>query len=290
MKNGTITTVLFLTAFCAMAQSTYVPGGVTANSNSVYMGIGTTVPSARFHVQQVGGGWSEGIRLSLMGKDWDVVSDAGGNRLLFSNGQNASNAVFMYASGYGPTMHVNGSLRTEQFTMMSGDGQTSFVINKPSTFSQPFQICLGSQNISGGIMIGREDWSSKVMIPWKVAIGTTTPDAGSFLTVDGKIKCEEVSVEIIPGSGPDYVFNVDYELLPLAELERYIKANRHLPDVPSAAEMEDNGLNLKEMNLLLLKKIEELTLHLVAQYKINEKQREINETIQKEIERIRDSR
>jgi hypothetical protein len=98
-----------------------------------------------------------------------------------------------------------------------------------------------------------------------VGIGTTTPD--QKLTVDGVVKCEEVRVEIFTGTGPDYVFAPDYNLLPLSEVESYIKANKHLPEVPSAKQMEEEGLNLKAMNLLLLKKVEELTLHLIEQQK-----------------------
>jgi hypothetical protein len=101
-----------------------------------------------------------------------------------------------------------------------------------------------------------------------VGIGTTITSAR--LTIDGDVKCEEVKVEIIPGSGPDYVFASDYNLLPLSELETYIKANKHLPEVPSAKQMEEEGLNLKEMNLILLKKVEELTLHLIDLKKENE--------------------
>jgi hypothetical protein len=98
-----------------------------------------------------------------------------------------------------------------------------------------------------------------------VGIGTTTP--GSFkLAVNGKIWTQEVNVAM-DNPGPDYVFEKDYNLLPLSELETYINTNKHLPEVPSAKEMEAEGLNLKEMNLLLLKKVEELTLHLIEQQK-----------------------
>jgi hypothetical protein len=94
-----------------------------------------------------------------------------------------------------------------------------------------------------------------------VGIGTITPDAK--LTVKGDIHTREVRVDMNGAVGPDYVFEKDYNLLPLKDLEAYINQNKHLPEVPSAAEMDTNGLNLKEMNLLLLKKIEELTLHLI---------------------------
>jgi hypothetical protein len=100
-----------------------------------------------------------------------------------------------------------------------------------------------------------------------VGIGTTAP--GSFkLAVNGKIWTQEVNVAMT-NPGPDYVFEKDYNLLPLSELETYITQNKHLPEVPSAKEMEADGLNLKEMNLLLLKKVEELTLHLIEQSKKN---------------------
>lgn len=95
-----------------------------------------------------------------------------------------------------------------------------------------------------------------------VGIGTSSPDA--MLTVKGDIHTREVRVDLEgPLQVPDYVFEKDYNLLSLTELETYINANKHLPEVPSAKEMEANGLNLKEMNLLLLKKVEELTLHLI---------------------------
>ncbi len=100
-----------------------------------------------------------------------------------------------------------------------------------------------------------------------VGIGTSNPDAR--LTVAGDISSREVRVTVDAGSGPDYVFEKNYNLLPLSELETYITQNKHLPEVPSAKEMEAEGLNLKEMNLILLKKVEELTLHLIEMKKEN---------------------
>jgi hypothetical protein len=97
-----------------------------------------------------------------------------------------------------------------------------------------------------------------------VGIGTVNPD--QLLTVNGKVHAREVVVDLsVPG--PDYVFEPDYKLLSLSEIEHYIKENKHLPEVPSAKEMEENGLNLNEMNLLLLKKIEEMTLHMIEMQK-----------------------
>ena len=96
-----------------------------------------------------------------------------------------------------------------------------------------------------------------------VGIGTTNID--EKLTVNGNIRSEEVKVEVV--DPPDYVFAKDYNLRTLNETEQFIDANQHLPEVPSAVEMLANGISLGEMNMLLLKKIEELTLHQIEQNK-----------------------
>ncbi|MBB5649150.1 tail fiber protein [Pedobacter cryoconitis] len=102
-----------------------------------------------------------------------------------------------------------------------------------------------------------------------VGIGTTQPDAK--LSVKGKIHAEEIKVDLnIPG--PDYVFDKDYSLLSLQETADFIKANRHLPDVPSAKQMEKEGINVSEMQMKLLQKIEELTLYVIRQQKMIDKQ------------------
>ncbi len=101
----------------------------------------------------------------------------------------------------------------------------------------------------------------------KVGIGTSIPDEA--LTVKGKIHAEEIIVDLnVPA--PDYVFDAEYELSTLAEIEAFIKANKHLPEIPSGAQMEDEGIVLGEMNMLLLKKIEELTLYMIDLKKENE--------------------
>lgn len=93
-----------------------------------------------------------------------------------------------------------------------------------------------------------------------VGIGTSSPDAK--LAVNGTIHAKEVKVDLNIAA-PDYVFKPDYKLIPLISLKAYIKRNSHLPEVPSASQMEMDGINLGDMNLMLLKKIEELTLYLL---------------------------
>ncbi|MCV9387468.1 hypothetical protein [Reichenbachiella ulvae] len=100
----------------------------------------------------------------------------------------------------------------------------------------------------------------------KVSIGTANYVGSHKLLVDGSAAFEEVKVEV-SGNWPDYVFADDYQLTTLEETAAYIEENHHLPEIPSAAEMEANGVELGEMNMLLLKKIEELTLHVIEQQK-----------------------
>ncbi len=119
--------------------------------------------------------------------------------------------------------------------------------------------------IFGGAIV---DWKIKdgnlFFNSGKVGIGTSIPD--EKLTVNGKVHAVEfTTTPAIPV--PDYVFENDYKLLSLKEIESYIKANKHLPEIPSAKEIEANGLELGLMNLLLLKKVEELTLYAIKQDK-----------------------
>jgi len=109
----------------------------------------------------------------------------------------------------------------------------------------------------------------------KIGIGTKTPD--ELLTVKGKIHTQEVIVDLNGAVAPDYVFKnyytgksilkPDYQFLSLKEIENFIIENHHLPGLPSAKEIEKEGLSLKKMNLLLLEKIEELTLFTIEQQK-----------------------
>ncbi|EZH71788.1 hypothetical protein ATO12_05270 [Aquimarina atlantica] len=103
-----------------------------------------------------------------------------------------------------------------------------------------------------------------------VGIGTANPD--SKLTVKGNIHAEEVKVDLsVPA--PDYVFTKDYDLLTIEEIQQHIKEKGHLPNIPSAIEMEKNGVELGVMNMKLLEKIEELTLYTIAQEnKLNEQE------------------
>jgi len=113
-----------------------------------------------------------------------------------------------------------------------------------------------------GYFIGKGYFSGKV--------GIGTKATSSALTVKGKIDCEEIEVKNI---GADYVFDKEYELLPLDKVETYINENGHLPGIAPASETE-KGVNLSEFSEQLLKKVEELTLYMIELKKENEKLKE----------------
>lgn len=91
---------------------------------------------------------------------------------------------------------------------------------------------------------------------------------GCNLSVVGKSIFEEVEVRL-QNAWPDYVFQNSYNLTPLSEVESFITKNSHLPNVPSASEVEKDGINLAKMDAVLLRKIEELTLYLIDLEKKN---------------------
>ena len=102
-----------------------------------------------------------------------------------------------------------------------------------------------------------------------VGIGTTAPD--TKLTVNGIIHSKEVKVDSMT-DWPDYVFQPKYDLRSIYDIKLYINKYHHLPDMPSETEVANEGINLGEMNKLLLKKVEELTLYLIHQKEEADKQ------------------
>ena len=125
----------------------------------------------------------------------------------------------------------------------------------------------------GGIRLGDNTGNVFQVCSGKVSIGTTTPDASALLTVKGNINSREVNVTATAG-GADFVFAPNYPIKSIEEVEAYIKENKHLPEIAPAKEMEANGIELGNMNIKLLQKVEELTLYLIEQNKINKEQSE----------------
>lgn len=118
-----------------------------------------------------------------------------------------------------------------------------------------------------------------------IGIGTDTPNSFK-LAVDGKIGAREMVITNV-NPWPDYVFADDYKLRPLEEVAAYIQKNKHLPQVPSAKTVAKEGIKVGEMNATLLRKIEELTLYMIEQNKVNAAQSKTIEMLKKQVESLK---
>jgi len=117
----------------------------------------------------------------------------------------------------------------------------------------------------------------------KVGIGTDPPD--EMLTVNGKIHTKGVKIDL--EGWPDYVFENTYNLPTLTQVEAYIKNNGHLKNVPSVAEVKEKGIELGQMNKVLLQKIEELTLYTIDQEKQLTRQNSNNEQLKASLQKLK---
>jgi hypothetical protein len=122
-------------------------------------------------------------------------------------------------------------------------------------------------------------WADRHYFQGSVGIGTTSPKATLDVSGNGKVSgnlnvggtISAKSLKLPPGPpSPDYVFEDSYALLSLEEVERFVKMNKHLPDIPSAKEMSENGIVVSSLLLDELKKVEELTLYMIELKKENE--------------------
>lgn len=146
-----------------------------------------------------------------------------------------------------------------------GDNQTDLRVN------------VSDDNGDDRFVIGTTFWEDGLFHPYfivqsngRVGIGTQAV-GDERLAVNGKIRAKEVKVESQNWDTPwpDYVFDKNYDLGSLPQLEQYIQKNHHLPEMPSQARIANEGVELGETSKLLLKKIEELTLHLIKMDKEN---------------------
>jgi hypothetical protein len=123
---------------------------------------------------------------------------------------------------------------------------------------------------SGRLGIGTSIPTAPLHVTGNVVFGSSSiaPAAGYKLSIDGKVICEEMRVQT-SAAWPDYVFSKKYKLLSLDDLEKSIRINNHLPNIPPAAEIEKNGFDVGDMNRRLLEKVEELTLYIIEINKEN---------------------
>ena len=168
------------------------------------------------------------------------------------NNTNASNLVEVF--------NVYGNGKTEILATTAITTDDVFTITNKTTNSKNFTI-----KNNGQVILGTK---------------TSVSHPNAELMVNGTILAKEIYVTK-PADWPDYVFESNYKLLSLTDLEAFYKKEKHLPNVPSEKELQKNDVNLVEMNAILLKKIEELTIYTVE---LNKELQKIKKTKYSEIE------
>ena len=189
---------------------------------------------------------------------------------------------------------ANSATKAASFASTTNGGQEMFFVPNNVTGGYNSMSVAGDQGIFWSDHLGTNNknaYAGFVIAPWTDAISGIRMDAsgnvgigtnlssnvgGYKLIVEGKVAAREF-VATLATNWPDFVFAKEYKLMPLNELESYVNVNKHLPDVPSAAEISEKGVSLGEMNSTLLQKIEEFSIYIIEQNKKIE-------NLQKEVE------
>lgn len=225
----------------------------------------------------------EADQLNVAYSKWDLVTHSTGN-LEFVNsspvfGTNASRVTIDAKgfTGFGTTAPLKKvHVRNEGDAGTNGNVETSLRIDAENTnaagASSAWDLVSSShgplQFLNSSSITGNDQVRMTMTSDGRLGIGTTDP--GSFrLAVEGKLGARSIQVTQT-NPWPDFVFEQDYDLRSLSELESYINAEKHLPGVPSAEEVAENGIDLGDMDAVLLEKIEELTLYMIELKKENE--------------------
>ena len=261
-----------LTGPLGETPSIHVHGDTYTSGN---LGIGTTFPSKKLHV--VGDSYFNG-NVGI-----GTSSPASGKKLHVQGDSYLSGNVGIGTNDPQSKLHVMGNVFVQDgtFSLAFGkaDGQdlmgTSYIgfnaTRKKDQIGNWTWELVGDGTHNGGSVI----WTTVGGNIYFASIPSTGKNdqiltdeqiknnAILHLTTDGVLKAKEVLVTLT--GWPDYVFAEDYGLQSLDEVASYIEQNKHLPEMPSAAEVAENGVNLGEMNALLLKKVEELTLYILQQ-------------------------
>ncbi|NPD44859.1 hypothetical protein HNS40_04725, partial [Lentimicrobium sp. S6] len=165
------------------------------------------------------------------------------------------------------SLEVNGTTKTSGFQMTSGSDLDGKILQSDASGNASW--------VDPGTLSGVGIWDETNSVAnYYGSVGIGTANVGTHkLVVAGSINATLIKVtETVPSS--DYVFESDYSLMPLNELETFVKTNKHLPEVMSAEEFAKDGYSLGEMDDILLRKVEELTLYVIDQDKTINTQQE----------------
>lgn len=270
-------------------------GATGYNINDAYVGIGTVEPSSKLHVFGgdflVNGGQGDrnsGIRIVapvatshynwMIGANqnvnatFEITPSTVVNGTTFSVPAIAINANGNIGVGTNSPVPIGGACRTlgVNSTTDSYSGGISYMANGMvkgfSYYDNGAMALQGAAGVPVKIITNNTE-QVRVDVSGYMGLGTANPT--ERLTVNGNIKTKKI---IVTQTGwADYVFKDDYKLKPLQEVASYIKENKRLPEVPSAKEAAEKGASLGDTQVLLLKKIEELTLYVISlQNQVNE--------------------
>jgi hypothetical protein len=246
---------------------------VTVLNSTGFVGIGTNAPSELLHV-------SGNVLANQLTASSGAINSSAPSLNLQTSGVNRLSVT-------GATGNVGiGTATPEDKLQITGGNLVLDNANTPSIFTgtgatehnRYLQILNspGQQTASGlkagGILVAdvhsyANPGKNDLIIKGRVGVGTplTTNPNNYTLAVNGSIGAKDVRVEKTSTTWPDYVFDTKYELPSLTDVAAYINTNKHLPEVPSAEEVEKNGHSLGDMDAILLKKVEELTLYIIKQ-------------------------
>ena len=255
-----------------------------ANSGRVYVGSGT--PTHKFNVFGSIKGTSDLFLGSSYTKDGDIqLIGTSGNKFVHIDASGTTpidGNIKLYLSGSGDSFFKGGNLgigtdnpseSLEVDGRIKNNNTVQFASGWYSDTSPSIRVGdeqygisaktgylrLWSKASSGGILFNTNSSEAmRITSSGEVGIGTITPS--HKLTVNGTIKAEEI---IVGNVTADYVFKDDYYLRPLEDVESFINKNGYLPNIPNEKEVEINGLQIGELNVKLLEKIEELTLYII---------------------------
>ncbi len=229
------------------------------------IGMGTASPADRLHVNHAGP-----ARLRLTNSTATIDASNDQDWILNSNGTMRISAgsdapEFELNAGGGQTLA--GDLAGLEINRTDGGGAVDAIgVNR----NGPARLRLSNTSASNTATTD-QNWTLNSNGTFRLSAGTDaaelTLDAAGNMTVAGSITVNGTALNV-----PDYVFASDYQLLTLSDVEAHIATQGHLPGVPSAKEVAEKGLDMTQMQMTLLRKIEELTLYTLSQQKIIEKQ------------------